>query len=488
MVNQPKSLSDASWKGIAAEFNIKDRGLHKALERLKRLEDHEYAELSKVLGEVARLASQLQSDKAVTGAKEVSKRVAEVLGGAESMLRDVAKAQADYQGQQQANAEDGDDDDAEQAPELLTTKMVGLLRQVAKGETLHALVALQGKNVAVMLAKKSIPTSRRALLCEHLGTSAGVKWLPGHCLIENGCTTFVLKAEVSGLAARVKAALFAQTGLRLSRLRCRGNDGEDAATEDATLAKQPPEGVVPPAPTGDELPTGMVRPFGLSAAVGRAAKNLEDDVMQVQGALNRRLGLGIAVNGRCGKDTLQAIVDFQRALGQSRPDGRVDPGRSTARALAASGRIGPPPPAPRPIAPPTDWGPATVARAPKVWHGTRRILGHNVRELKRAIAQQYASEHPGLLAEIDQNVARVDVILEKLDHRLSDTLDQANAEADDAARGAHIEAAKAILADYIRFVRSEPLIDHVDNNPFDVDTKVRKVITDSLRHLAKSIS
>jgi hypothetical protein len=231
----------------------------------------------------------------------------------------------------------------------------------------------------------------------------------------------------------------------------------------------------------------MARPFEVGAPVGRGGKNLEEDVKAVQAALNRRADAGLDVDGRCGPDTIQAIMDFQRAMGQSKPDGRVDPRRGTARALAASGKIGAPPPAPSPLAPP-DLGVPSLARAPEVWHGTRHILDHNIDELKRAIRQEYANEHPSLLAEIDQNVQRVDVILEKLDLRLAQTLERAGAAKDKGKRKVEIDAAKAILADYIAFVKTEPLIDHIDNNPFGVDTKVRKVITDSLTHMVKSIA
>ena len=162
--------------------------------------------------------------------------------------------------------------------------------------------------------------------------------------------------------------------------------------------------------------------------------------------------------------------------------------RGTARALAASGKVGKPPPAPNPKAPPEDLGVPSLGRAPQIWHGTRDILDHNIKELKRAIRQEYSNEHPTLLAEIDQNVQRVDVILEKLDARLAHTLERAGAAKDAAQRKAEVASAKAIVADYIAFVKSEPLIDHVDKNPFGVNAQLRKTITDSLTHMIKSIA
>lgn len=231
---------------------------------------------------------------------------------------------------------------------------------------------------------------------------------------------------------------------------------------------------------------GMAAPFDISATVGKGGKNLEDDVRAVQAALNRRMSAKLDVDGKCGRGTIDAIVAFQKALGQSRPDGRVDPGRGTARALAESGKIGPPPKPPAPMAPP-DLGVPNLKQAPLVWNGTRNILAHNIKELKKAIGQEYANEHPGLLKLIDENVKKVDVILEKLDDRLAKTLESANAATNDDERAAGLKAAKGILTDYVRYVKEETLIGQIDANPFSVDTKLSKVITDSLKHMNKSI-
>jgi uncharacterized protein (UPF0305 family) len=85
-------------------------------------------------------------------------------------------------------------------------------------------------------------------------------------------------------------------------------------------------------------------------------------------------------------------------------------------------------------------------------------------------------------------VQRVDVILEKLDTRLAQTLERAGAAKSPSQRKAEIDAAKTILADYVTFVKQEPLIDHIDKNPFGVNAQVRKTITSSLTHMIKSIS
>jgi len=76
--------------------------------------------------------------------------------------------------------------------------------------------------------------------------------------------------------------------------------------------------------------------FPLGASVGRKGKNVPGDVRAVQKAL------GIAADGECGPKTIAAIEAYQRKLGAAKPDGRVDAGGATERALAG---VAQPPPA-----------------------------------------------------------------------------------------------------------------------------------------------
>jgi hypothetical protein len=495
-----KFLSDSGWKDIAAKNSVKDNGLLKKLADYKRVGDDKHDEALKVLDEVIKLAEQLKKDKKTAPA--AGKYLDEVADAAKTEARDVTKAKAEADKAAKAKAEadkkaqaeaakkgEGDGDDDEDPSGLLTTKLKPLLRQVAKGETMHALLAKSGKKVMVLLSRKPIPAARRKMLADELG-GGSTKYYPGHCELEAGATTFVLKAEVAGMSKLIKAALLEQTGLRINKIKCRGEDGDDDDGEgegDAALGAELADQGDEAAAQGESPPDGP-RPFAMSASVGQGGKNLEEDVKAVQAALNRRADAGLAEDGNCGRDTIEAIIEFQRALGQTNPDGRVEPKRGTARALAASGKVGKPPPPPNPMAPPEDLGKPTLERAPQVWHGTRNILDHNINELKRAIKQEYASEHPTVLDEIDRGVQRVDVILEKLDVRLAEALERAGAATDAAKRKAELASAKTIIADYIAFVKTEPLIEHIDNNPFGVDAQVRKVITDSLTHMIKSMA
>jgi len=72
--------------------------------------------------------------------------------------------------------------------------------------------------------------------------------------------------------------------------------------------------------------------FPLSGSVGRGGKNAPNDVRAVQAAL------GISADGQCGGGTIAAIEAFQRNMGQANPDGRVDAGGGTERALAGGAK------------------------------------------------------------------------------------------------------------------------------------------------------
>ena len=79
--------------------------------------------------------------------------------------------------------------------------------------------------------------------------------------------------------------------------------------------------------------------FPLGGSVGRGGKNAPNDVRAVQAAL------GISADGQCGGGTIGAIEAFQRNLGQGKPDGRVDAGGGTERALAGGAKTSAPAPA-----------------------------------------------------------------------------------------------------------------------------------------------
>lgn len=74
----------------------------------------------------------------------------------------------------------------------------------------------------------------------------------------------------------------------------------------------------------------------ISGSVGEGGNNNEADVRTVQELLNQK-GASLTVDGQIGTNTINAIKSFQRSLGSSNPDGRVDVGGNTWKGLIGSG-------------------------------------------------------------------------------------------------------------------------------------------------------
>jgi hypothetical protein len=420
-----KVLSDAAWKEVLAKNKaVKDNGMLKALADIKKLGDDDHDNAQKILDDVVKLTAQLKKSKDTAASPAVTKFLAELSSAADVAMRDIAKAKVDAEKKARAEADakkqaekkpgrDAEEDDEEESSALLTTKLIPLLRQVNKGEMMHVLVARAGKQVAVMMSRKPIAPARRKLLADELGVSGGVKYFTGHCVKEEGATTFVMKSEVAGLAKQLKLALLNQTGMRVKRLSCRGEDGEmDHDLEDDD---------------GDQMV---------------AESDKDDDGVP-------RFVPGVDIKEReSGDDDVPKFV----------PGVEIEPEQSPA-----------------------------LASAPQEWDGTRELLQRNINALKRAVQTQIADEDDGLVDEISGYLQRLDRILGKLDRRLADSLANAAATRDRAGRREALQESKAILAEYIRYVSSEPLIDHLDNNPFGVKTELKSTLSASLTKLAHAI-
>jgi hypothetical protein len=82
----------------------------------------------------------------------------------------------------------------------------------------------------------------------------------------------------------------------------------------------------------------------------------------------------------------------------------------------------------------------------------------------------------------------MDRIMTRLDHKLAEQIDKAHKAKDEAARKAELAKAQNILKEHIKYVQSEPLIAHIDSNPFGVQTNLKKTLMMSFTHVAKVIS
>jgi len=232
-----KWLTDASWKSFAKGKSYKDGALLKALADVARAERDAPEAQIRTLEALHKHADALlklhKGDKDLAGyladmgkAVERARKAAEWLDKQAKEAAKAAQIAAGKTAEKRAD-KDGGVDDEEDSPALLTTKLLPLLRAVLKGDPMHAMVASAGKEVAVLIARKPIPVGRRKVLAEQLQSTGGVKYFVGQCFLEDGTVNFVLHGQVAGLARRLKAALLVQTGLRVNKLRCRGEDGDD---------------------------------------------------------------------------------------------------------------------------------------------------------------------------------------------------------------------------------------------------------------------
>ena len=419
-----KALNDSAWKDVAAKNKIKDNGLLKLLADHKRIDESKHDDAIASLDQIVKLATQLKKAKEVSAAAAAAKYVNELADAAESDRRAIVKAKAEAEKKAKAEAEakkqearkspQEEDEDEEESPALLTTKLIPLLRQINKGESMHVLVARLGKQVAVMMSRKPIAPVRRKLLAEQLGASGGVKYFSGHCLKEEGATTFVMKSEVAGLAKQLKLALLNQTGMRVKRLSCRGEDGE----------------------TDDDLED--------DDDIAVADSGADEDAVP-------RFVPGVDVKERESGDGEDGVPKFVPGVDiESRPS-------------------------------------PALASAPQEWDGARETLQRNINSLKRAVQSQVADEGDELVAEINDHLEKLDRIFGKLDRRLADSLASAGAAREAASRREALRESRSILAEYIRYVSSEPLIDHLDNNPFGVKTELKSTLSASLTKLARAI-
>lgn len=146
-----------------------------------------------------------------------------------------------------------------------------------------------------------------------------------------------------------------------------------------------------------------------------------------------------------------------------------------------------PPPAAPADAPDRRRAALQLAQAASDWRGVHRLADARVEALKTAIQAHYAGAHPALLDEIENGMARIDAVLDNVDHRLADVLADAARAKDDAAHQAAVKSAKALLAQYVAYVKGEPLIAHMDSNPFGVKTGLRPLLAAGLADAIKAI-
>ena len=128
-----------------------------------------------------------------------------------------------------------------------------------------------------------------------------------------------------------------------------------------------------------------------------------------------------------------------------------------------------------------------LVQASEAWRRTHGQANERIGALKAAVQSHCADAHPELRQEIEKGLVKLDEVLNTADHRLADSMANAGKAADDSAQKAELKSAKAILTEYINYVKSEPLVAHMDQNPFGVKTDLKALLVAGLTNAAKAI-
>ena len=116
-----------------------------------------------------------------------------------------------------------------------------------------------------------------------------------------------------------------------------------------------------------------------------------------------------------------------------------------------------------------------------LWDDTRQSVQSQLRKLESAIRE--ATKDQPYAEEAARNTPLLYEMLETFDTRLSDKLDEALNAAAPEDRSRRQKEAKGILAEYITYLKSEPIFAELDENPF-VPVTIRRDLTDALTRIA----
>jgi len=129
----------------------------------------------------------------------------------------------------------------------------------------------------------------------------------------------------------------------------------------------------------------------------------------------------------------------------------------------------------------------TLKKLPLLYRGTHAAVSKQFEGLKSAIRQTYSSEAPELIAEIDKGLGQIDAAIAGFDHSIAEELEKAHQAKDEATRRAHLEKCQALHTKNIHFLASNPMLKHIENNPFGVQVPVVKTYAVSFQQIDKHI-
>jgi len=445
-----KHLDDAEWKKFSKGRGYKDAAFAKALGALAQAKSPDDG-----------LAAADDLDKQADALRKANKADKELGRYLDDLDKDLQTRRKALESEARKQAQQADTEE-EDSPVLLTSKMLPLLRQVPKGTVLQAVVAMAGKELAVLLTMRPVAPARRKLLAEYMGATGSVKYVAGECLWEQNAHTFVLATQAAGMAKRIKAALLKQVEQRF-KVRVRGedpndvdDDGEPAEPGDGQASAPAPAPATDPAQVAYEAVLAKLQPRIDGALKAGAAESTKIRALLAFAAEKSEAGQA--------KAAVAALEQLAKLLG------------------ATGGAADAPAPAPAPTVPK---GFVNQARTRIAWQQMRLKLKADLELLERTILAEYKNVEN--FAELQTSLRTFDTLMTGLDESLADTLDAALNAADMAERLRLHQEARVILARYIAFVGSSTLLRGLDGNPF-VPLTTHQTLVRGLEVLDKSLA
>jgi hypothetical protein len=254
----PEALTEKNWNAIkkAIDVELDDDALVKALRKFEKTDAAKPVAWKSALGEVTTQVTALQAVVA-----RQRKALGTKAGPIQAKLTALSESAADLlkSGPATAGGKDDKDDEDEDAPALLSSKMKPLLRELMQGDvTMHALICTVGKSTVALVMRKEIGPQRRAFVASCAAEKGTPKYIPATCSLERGAITFVVQEGGKGLARRVSQALKDQTDTKW-KVRVRGPDGDDEDEEDGTGPGAPEAAAAAPPQEAADDPQARIR-------------------------------------------------------------------------------------------------------------------------------------------------------------------------------------------------------------------------------------
>jgi len=445
-----KHLMELPWKTLVTKAKFKDPGLHKALAAYANIDSKQDATSAlQALEEITLQATKLK--KANPALHEITDYLEEVVKEstkARQGLAVLAKSQA-AGGMRQAEGKAEQKGPVKgQTPEEpedpgLKGRLINALKKVKAGqgeESIAFVVCVAKPFYGVLLAKSPSERVGAAQKKELTELTKGTKFVEGMCVFEKEAHTFVVKAVPAGLAKNLKKALKQYTELNY-KVRVRDIEGQVVTDGDTEID--------PEETSGAAMAQFTARFKGLQPDILKAiaSKTAQGDRVKLRsseaGAVARQGNFAQA------HEILDEVETLLKSPGSGTPAG------SAPKAMGSQ---------------------VAFAKLRLEWEAQKNAVAKQLETLRTTILAEYPDP------ESAASAAKLKQILARFSKGLSKNLDDVYTAADEVSQTKFRQASVGIIGEYLSYVETDPLISHVEVNPF-LAVNVRGALSSALQGL-----